>query len=238
MSNAVVGYGTSLTWNGATVSSLKTINGIELSVNAIDVTSHQSPSAFKESIPGLLDSGDVSVDGFFDYTDTAGQQAMLTDMVSRTTRIGIITFPAATGATWTFSAFISKLKIGDAPVDGAIPFSATLNVTGKPTFAVATSAGLTGLTFSNSGVIEPAFAQATTDYVVTFATGITNFVVTPTASAGVITITANGASQTVTSGAAASAITLGAAASIIPMTITVAETNKAPKTYTLRALRA
>lgn len=233
-------FGTTFTWNSQTVGKLTAINGIEVSVDSVEVTTHQSANNYKEFVAGLIDAGEVSLEGNFDYSDTTGQQALLTDANSRTTRTGVITFPSATGTTWTFSGFVTAVKIGDAPVDGVIPFSATIKVTGKPTFAVATSTGLTNPYFvlSESAVITPAAAGNVYDYIATVLNGVTSITVTPTATAGTIVVTANGASQTVATGAESSAITLGAAGTNTVITITVTEANKAPKTYTIRVARA
>jgi hypothetical protein len=163
---------------------------------------------------------------------------MMTDFNARTSRAGVITFPASIGTSWTFTGFITAIKIGDAPLNGAIPFSAKIKPTGKPTLAVATSAGMSAVTISNSAVLAPTFAIGTFIYVATVLTGVSSLTFTPTAAAGVITITANGQSQVVTTGQASSAIALGSAGSITPVVVTVQETNKAPKTYTFYIDRA
>ena len=240
MGNPIHAFGTTFTWNSVVVAGLSAINGIELTVDPLDVTTHQSANYYKEILPGLIDAGEVTLEGNFEYTDTTGQQALLTDLNSRVSRTAIITFPASTGATWTFTGYALGIKIGDAATDGTIPFTARIKPTGKPTFAVATSAGLTTpfFTVNGSGVIVPVAAQATLEYTINWLTGVTTFTITPTAAAGVITVTANGVSQTVISGNASSAIALGAAGSMINMTVVVQETNKAPKTYLMHCVRA
>jgi hypothetical protein len=230
-------FGTTFSWNGQVVANLNKINGIELSVDSVDTTTHQSANAYKDSDPGLVNAGEVSIEGFFEVTDTNGQQAMLTDASARTTRTGIITFPSGI-ASWTFTGYITKIKIGDAPVDGKIPFSASIKPKGKPTFAIATSVGMSALAISGSAVITPVFAIGTFEYIATVLTGVSSVTVTPTAANHTITVTANGASQTVISGQASSAIALGAAGTNTTITITVQEANKAPKTYTVRVARA
>lgn len=220
-------HGTTFSWNGQTVASIRTINGIEITVDMSDVTTHQSADHYKETQPGLIDAGEVTLEGFFNQTDANGQLAMLTDLNSRTSRTGVITFPAVTGTTWTFTGYITGLKIGDAPVDGEIPFTATIKPTGKPTLAVAASNNLSGLTITTA-TLYPAFAAGTYDYTAT-STGA-SVTVTPTASAGVITV--NGSA--VTSGAASSAISLGSSGTMTTVTVVVVEANKAPKTYTVR----
>lgn len=236
MSNAVHSHGTIFNWDGVDIAEIDTVNGIEVTMSSVDVTNHQSADHFTESIPGLLTAGDVSLIGNYIYSDTTGQQAMLTDMLARSVKTGIITFPASTGTTWTFSGYPTACKIGDAPIDGKIPFTATIHPTGKPTLAVSTSTGLTTpfLAISESAVITPDPANDAYTYVATVLTGVSSVTVTPTATAGTITVNGN----TVATGEASSAIALGAAGSVTEITVIVTETNKAPVTYTIYLSRA
>jgi predicted secreted protein len=206
-----------------------------MSADSIDITNHQSTGRFREFMAGLIDGGEVPIEGFLDVSDTNGQIKMVTDFGNGATKTAIVTGPNSI-LTWTLSAFITKLKIGDHPIDGAIPYSATVKITGAPVLAIATSAGLTTPFFaiSESAVVAPAASGSVYDYVATVLTAVTSVTVTPTASAGVITVNGN----TVASGEASSAITLGAAGSITTITVVVTETNKAPKTYTIRVVRS
>jgi hypothetical protein len=227
---AVHAFGTTFTWNGVVIANLTAINGIELSVDSIDVTSHQSADYYKQVLPGLIDAGEVSIEGNFEYTDTTGQVAMMTDLNNRTSRTGIITFPSATGSTWTFTGYVLGLKIGDAGLDGTVPFSAKIKPTGKPTFATTASNNLSALSFTTA-TLYPAFAAGTYLYTAT-TTGAT-FTVTSTFAAGTCTVAANSTSQTVLTTVASSAISAGVANTVTPVTITVAEANKAPKVYSV-----
>ena len=65
--------------------------------------------------------------------------------------------------------------------------------TGKPTFAVAVSAGMSNLALSDSS--WPAFAIGTYEYVATVLTGVASITITPTA-AGVITVNGNRCDRT------------------------------------------
>ena len=228
-----LGFGTTLTWDGEVVAKLTAINGIELSMGTVDATTHQSADSYKEVLPGLIDPGEVSVEGYFDYTDTAGQQAMITDFNARSLKTGIITFPSATGTTWTFSGYITRIKIGDAPTEGLIAFSATMKPTGKPTLAVTSVVGMSAIGFDNDVTFMPTFAIGTYEYVITHTNGESSTIVTPVdATDGeVITITANGVSQVVTTGEASTAITLSATA-ITDIVVVISKTACAPKTYT------
>lgn len=225
-------FGTTFKWNNVAVAGLNTINGIEITAETVDVTSHDSPGAFKEFITGFLDAGEVSLEGFFDPEDTTGQQAMLTSALAREIKECVITFPASTGTTWTFNGLITAIKIGDAPVDGAIPFSASIKPSGQPVFAVATATGLTDLAITGATLI-PAFDSGVKDYVATAAALAATVTVTPTAS-GVIKVNGN----TVTTGDASGDITLGAVGTITVINIEVAEPNKAAKKYTISVARA
>lgn len=231
-------FGTTFSWNGVVVGRIHTINGIEITSTKVDNTTHASAAAFTESIQGILSSGDASIEGYFDISDTTGQQAMLVDQLARTTREFIITFPAAIGATWTANGFITSLKIGDAPTDGNLPFSATVaRSAGAPVLGTSATAGMSALAISGSAVITPTFAIGTFDYTANVLTAVTSVTFTPTSAAGTITIVANGISQTVVSTNASSAIALGAAGSITVVTTTITQTGKTPKVYTVRVVR-
>jgi len=225
-------FGTTFSWDAAVVAGLNAINGIEITAETVDVTTHDSEGAFKEFLPGFLDAGEVSLEGFFDPEDTTGQQAMLTSSLAREIKQCIITFPASTGATWTFDGLITAIKIGDAPVDNAIPFSATIKPSGQPVFATATATGLTNLAMTGATLI-PAFDEGIKNYVATATEPTETVTVTPTA-AGVIKVNGN----TVVSESPSGDITLGAAGTITVITIEVAETNKAAKKYTISVARA
>lgn len=220
-------FGTTISWNGKTVAKLNNIGGVSMSMSTVDVTTHQSTDSIKEFVAGLIETEDVALEGYFDPTDADGQQSMLTDFYARTPRTVIITFPAATGTTWTFTAYITALKIGDNPIEGAIPFTASLKPSGKPVLAVAASNNLSDLTVTTA-TLYPAFAAGTYDYTAT-STGA-SVTVTPTADAGVITV--NG--SVVTSAEASNSISLGSANTVTVITVIVTETSKAPKTYTVR----
>jgi len=228
-------FGTTFKWNNVAIAGLNVINGIEITSTSIDNTTHSSAGAVTAAIQGLLSVGDASIEGFFDISDTTGQQAMLADQLARTSREFIITFPA--GATWTANGFVTALKIGDAPVDGQLPFSATIkHAGGVPVLGVTAVAGMSALTISNSAVVSPTFAIGTFDYVATVLTGVSSVTFTPTSAAGTITITANGISQTVATGVPSSAIALAVGVNVV--TVVITESGKTPKTYTVRVVRA
>ena len=135
-------FGTTLTWNSQAVAGLNNIGGVEITVEMLDATNHSSTSGLEEVIAGIARTGEVTIEGDFKYDDANGQIAMVTDAVAKTSRTAVITFPNSLGI-WTFTAFISRIKVGDNPIDGKIPFSASFKITGVPALTVTASAGLT-----------------------------------------------------------------------------------------------
>ncbi|HUT68656.1 MAG TPA: phage tail tube protein [Dehalococcoidales bacterium] len=228
-------FGTTLKWNGEALAELLNIGGPGMSMNPIDMTSHDSDDTFMEFVAGLRDGGEVSIEGIFIPGDTAGQVAFVTDFQAGTAREVIITGPTAAGFTWTFNALVTAMDFAH-PHEDKLSFSATLKVTGKPVLAITASTGLTTPFFSisESAVIIPAAAAATYEYVATVLTAVTSVTVTPTATAGVITVDGN----VVATGEASSAITLGAAGTVTEITVIVKETGKTAKTYTIWLARA
>lgn len=233
------GKGIILSWNGNAVAELTSVSGYTPTGESHDASTHDMEGYFRKKRPGLIDPGVITLTGFFDYTNTDGQIAMAADFAARTSRAFVVTWPNSI-ATLSGTGFLTSWQIGEATLDGEIPFTAEITIDSAPTFAVSTSAGLTTPFFavSDDGVIAPDPSGSVYEYVVNFAAATASFTITPTASAGTITITANGVSQTVASGVASSAIALGAAGSTTEVIIKVEETNKAPKIYRILAVRA
>jgi predicted secreted protein len=110
------------------IAELTSITGVEISVDEIDVSSHDSVDAFREFEAGMKDAGSVSIEG--NYIGDASQKALYDLAVSGSTVAMSIVFPGSTGS-WTFDGFVTSLST-DAPMDDKISFSATIKVTGKP----------------------------------------------------------------------------------------------------------
>jgi predicted secreted protein len=134
---ATKSYGTILAYTdvGAeTIGSLNNIGGLEQTANVLDATNHDNADGYKQFIQGIRDAGECSVEGQL-YAGDAGQNAVIAHFAQDTTggvRAMAMSFPD--GSSWAFDAIVSKLKTGDAPVDGLLPFTATFKVTGSPTW--------------------------------------------------------------------------------------------------------
>lgn len=140
MSSATIAHGTVLayveTGDDVPIGELTNIGGIGLTADTIEVTSHDSTSRFREFLQGLRDGGELSIEGNHVPSD-GGQAAMYTHFNGDGDGGGleamIITFPDA--SNWTFNAIVTNYQAGDAPHDGKLGFSATLKISGVPTFA-------------------------------------------------------------------------------------------------------
>lgn len=224
-------YGSQLLKNGTVIAALTNIGSPDLDTDEIDVTAHDSPDGFEEVLAGIKRTGVVSLEGFFVPGD-AGQAALLADYITGATDSYVVKFPTSMAAQWAFTGFVKKGPVTGAPVDGAVPFSAEVRITGKPALQITQSGNLSALT-ATVGTLVPAFSATKYAYVFNVLTGVTFVNVTPTAGAGVITV--DGA--VVLSGTPSANIAIGAAGTITRVTVKVTETGKMPTTYTIDVAR-
>ena len=232
----MIGHTTTLTWNVTEVAEITRIGPVNISAIKVDSTSLGSANHYKEILPGLLDPGDVEIEGIFKPADTNGQVALMTDMEARTSRAFTITFPTAMATTWSGTAYVTKFSAGDATSEGMIPFAATLSIVGQPSLNVTLVTGMTGLTGTETGgaiTIEPTIDAATWDY--SCRTDLTGawITLTPVGAGQTFEITALGVTHTVATGVATGHITVGGADTVTVVYIKATESGKASKDYTL-----
>jgi len=241
---AKIGYGATLTWHEDSPVELTKIGAVSISAPKVDSTTLGSADSYKEFIPGLLDPGDVAIEGLF-RPDDAGQLLLKTDMEARTSQAFTIAFPTALSTTtWTGTAYITAFSAGDLTPEGLIPFAATMSIVGKPTLGITATTGPTdilidGITSGALGEI-PTYDAAIYTYSVDTLLEAT-FNVTVTISAPLIATTTvimnidGGSDITLTSGVASGeqATTVGEITTVV---ITVTETGMSPKIYTFRCI--
>jgi predicted secreted protein len=134
-STAEAAYGTTIAYtDGASeaIGEVTSISGLSLSVDTIDVTSHDSDDAYREFVAGLIEPGEITIEGNHIAAD-AGQIAILTHLNARSIRAMAIVYPDA--SDWAFSAACTAYSAADAAVDGKLSFSATFKVSGVPTLS-------------------------------------------------------------------------------------------------------
>lgn len=233
-----IGYGTTFTWDLDLVGELTRVGPVSVSLSKQDSTTLGAANAFKTMIPGLLDPGDVDLEGWC-RPDDIGQAGMLADMLSRTVKAFIIAFPTAiSSATWTGNAYVTGFTMGDATPEGIIPWTAKISITGKPTLGVTLSAGMTVMsgieqTLTAALVIVPVVAVGTYTYVANPINTASTWVKLTVTAAGVITATVLGVEHVLTTTVQSEAMLISAAASVTPIYIKVQEALKSARNYTL-----
>ena len=236
-----IGYGTTFTWDGDPVGFLTRVGPVSLTIAKQDTTVLSAVNAFKSMLPGLLDPGDVELEGLFRPDDT-GQAGMIADMLTRTEKAFIIAFPTAIStSTWTGNAYVTSFEAGDATPEGVIPWRATISITGKPTLGVTLSAGMTVMvaeeeTGAANIPYSPACAVGTYTYMAdaVIDTASTYVKLTITAAAPqVITATCLGVEHPLVTTVQSGAIVIGAAGTVTPLYIKTQEALKSARNYTL-----
>ncbi|MCK9569547.1 hypothetical protein M0R72_11460 [Candidatus Pacearchaeota archaeon] len=228
MTNAIAARGVTLTRDGNLIAEIDSISPPEVKRETIDSTNFDSADDAREFIAGLIDGGEMSFEANFIAGDTDGQVALESDLESGEAVAFVITFPTSITATFSFNAIVTSFKLLQMKKGEKVSFSCTVKVTGLPALAIGASTGLTTPFFSiATATVYPDPANDVYEYV-GVSTGV-SVTVTPTATAGVIKV--NG--STVATGVPSSAISLGDAGDITTITITVTETGKVTKTYTV-----
>ncbi len=130
---ANIGYGTTFTWHSLVIGEVTRIGSVSLTVAKVDATTLATPDSYREYIPGLIDPGDVELEGWLD-PDNLGQKLLLTDMNERTEQDWIIIFPTSiSSARWHGKGYCIGFTAGDATPEGMVPFTATIALSNKPT---------------------------------------------------------------------------------------------------------
>ena len=122
-----------------TVVQLSRIGGIDLLSEIVDTTVHDSTGGFREHIETDVKAyGEIPFEGIWDeahatHDDTAGLRSKgeATDGPHNWK----IIWPDAGATTASFAASLVNVAVGDAPIDGALPISGTLRITGDVTWS-------------------------------------------------------------------------------------------------------
>ncbi len=133
----VHGFGTLLKMGSTptTIAHVTNITGPGYSSDPVEVTAHDSPSAYREYVAGLLDAGDVGFDLNFDPSETTHRDAAggIIDVFNqRAVESFVIEFPDGV-IQCAFSGIVTAFE-PDMPFDDKMTASATVKVTGKPTW--------------------------------------------------------------------------------------------------------
>ena len=123
-------FGTVFKIGTTAVANLTDISGPSIAVDSIDVTAHDSADDYREFVAGVIDGGEVSLEG--NISTNAEYNTLLTTLEARdATQSFTIEFPTGTVNNITFNGFFTALETG-APFEDKLTFSATVKVSGKP----------------------------------------------------------------------------------------------------------
>jgi predicted secreted protein len=120
------------------VANIRALRGPGLAVDTIDVTTHDSTSAWEEVLATILRTGEVTVDIVYDPSAVSIKyvDGLLEYMVAKTLEGFKIIFYDDTvegsRTTWVFNAFITGFE-PDAPHDGSLTAAMRLKISGVPT---------------------------------------------------------------------------------------------------------
>ena len=128
MSTGYFGNGGTLKIGSTTISELTSITPPGFEADDIDVTTHNSDKV-REFIKGLIDPGEITYEGNFNYTDYANAYASMMTTSLQSITITLPTLPSAT--KFECNGYMKNLECED-PHDDKIPFSGGIKVSGKP----------------------------------------------------------------------------------------------------------
>jgi predicted secreted protein len=137
MSAAISAKGATLKVGATAVAEVKAVNGLNLKLDTVDVTSHASTGGWKEFITTLRDAGDVTLDINYVPTDVTQKNAaggLLYLLTQGAVQAFSIVWPNVAATTWSFNGFVTAFQ-PKAPHDNTLTATVTIKATGAPTIA-------------------------------------------------------------------------------------------------------
>jgi len=127
------GQGTQVLRNGVLVAEIVNIDIGGRKADYDDATSMDSVGAFKEWIPALLESGELSFNGIFRGTADSSQAQLNDDFNTQTLITWSLILPSSKGNIG-FQGFVSQFDL-KIPHDKKVEFSAKIKITGGVTLS-------------------------------------------------------------------------------------------------------
>jgi hypothetical protein len=117
-----------------TVAEVVSISGLPLSQDVVDTTTLDSANRYEEAVSTVIRTGEVELGLNFVPTDSTHLQ-FITDMEDGEIHNFRITFSDSVGTAWTIPAFVVGFNIGDINPESKLEATATLKISGQPTFS-------------------------------------------------------------------------------------------------------
>ena len=122
---------TTFTWNSEVIGHITSINGPNVSVDAIETTDLDDVA--KTFIANIYDAGEVSLELEYDPADS-DHDVLIDDMLAGTARTFIVTFSDSGNATFSASGFITSFS-PTAAVNDRLGCAVTIKASGALTVA-------------------------------------------------------------------------------------------------------
>ena len=133
MSDGIHGHGAILSFDATAVGNIISISGPNQSRDSIDISTMDSTAKFGEFIPGMLDSGEITVELNYDGTALGTANTLQTWKTNTAATVLITLYNGTATATLSCSGFITSL--GHAiPFDDKVTQSLGIKLTGSPTY--------------------------------------------------------------------------------------------------------
>jgi hypothetical protein len=135
MTDTIQTFGTSLSFASTDIGTVRSIEGPGETVESEDITNHDSPGAYREKEPTLIDGGEYNFEII--YSHEAGQTALRTAFEARTVGAVEMELPDDAGTSGTiisFSGFVSSWNWA-VPDAGALKATIGITVDGEVTVA-------------------------------------------------------------------------------------------------------
>jgi predicted secreted protein len=137
----VVNFGTTTgTATTGTLVNVTNISGLDGETETIDVTAHDSGSAYREKVASFIDAGQVTLDVNFDPQQTTHRATSGGILWLRDQRIvcpWVITFPGTPVHKVAFMGFVKSAGF-EAPFDDKLSMSVTIETSGSATWTYGT----------------------------------------------------------------------------------------------------
>jgi predicted secreted protein len=131
---AIAATGIVLTVDGVTIPEVTNVSGLGGQATLVDVTAHDSASAWSSKISTFLEGTPIQVQANY-VPGNAAHQGLYTLFVARTSEACTVQLPDTGTTTWAFNARVTSFRIPTMPVNGVLPLEFTLEPDGALTFS-------------------------------------------------------------------------------------------------------
>lgn len=115
----------------ADIAQISSLSGPNLQAATIDATTHDSPSAIREFVSGLIDPGEFSGEVVFD-PNLATHILLWNELIARTKAAFAFHFPTLLNFSMGFEGYIVGFGPVQAQPDGMVSAAFTIKVSGAP----------------------------------------------------------------------------------------------------------